>query len=214
MTDSAYFVSPLEGPGPGVLLLHSWWGLLPSFRRLADRLADSGYTVLVPDLSVGETFETEDAASRHLGETDVDRLASLVLTSSKLLQEKSSSDRIGAVGFSMGASLALWASVRLPDTIGAVSAFYGTQAIDFTGADATYQLHLAGSDDMVTDDEAAFMQATMGLENLEVETWIYPESQHWFFESGRPEFDPEASDQAWDRLLTFLSKTVASVSET
>ena len=46
MSDSAYFVMPPGGAGPGVLVLHSWWGLTPFFRRLADRIADEGFTVL------------------------------------------------------------------------------------------------------------------------------------------------------------------------
>ncbi len=206
MTDTAYFVSPPEAPGPGVLLLHSWWGLSRFFRGLADRLADEGYTVLAPDLNAGALFDDHEAASAHLAEADVDRMASLVLSSARLLGDKAAGDRIAVVGFSMGASLALWASVRLPDLVTAVSAFYGTQSIDFTGSAAEYQLHLAGRDAMVVDDDAAFMQATMGLEKLDVETWIYPDVPHWFFEADRPEHDPPAAESAWDRMVAFLRR--------
>ena len=189
-----------------MLLLHSWWGLTPGFRKLADRLADEGYTVLAPDLNVGAVFDDEGVAERHLAQADVDRMASLVTASSRLLHEKSSGGRIGVLGFSMGASLGLWASVRLPGVISAVSAFYGTQAIDFTDSDAAYQIHLAGDDRYVTDDEAAFMQATMGLESLPVEVWLYPEATHWFFEVDRPEYHEEAAAAAWGRLTSFLDR--------
>lgn len=203
VTDSAYFISPTDRPGPGVLLLHSWWGLTPFFRVFADRLSDEGYTVLAPDMNVGELFDDGESASAHLAEADVDRLASLVIASSRLLEERTGGP-IAVVGFSMGASMALWASVRIPDVISAVAAFYGTQAVDFTGSKAAYQLHLAGNDALVTDDEAAFMQATMGLEGLPVEVWNYPDSRHWFVEADRPEFDADAAELAWDRLMTFL----------
>lgn len=206
MSDSAYFVMPPDGPGPGVLLLHSWWGLTPFFRRLADRLADEGFTVLAPDLNLGETFEDQEAAQRHLAEADADHLARLVLDSATILGERAAGPRIGAMGFSMGASLALWASVRLPDAFAAVAAFYGTQSIDFAGATAAYQIHLAGSDHLVSDDDAVFMEATMGLEELPIEVHRYDDAKHWFFEEDSTAFRPEDAALAWDRTVEFFSR--------
>ncbi|MEX2655224.1 MAG: dienelactone hydrolase family protein [Acidimicrobiia bacterium] len=206
MSDSAYFVSPPTGPGPGVLLLHSWWGLTPFFRRLADRLSEVGFTVLVPDLTAGETFEEEEEAQEHLASLDADRLASLTLASAGILQEKSGhpGDPISVVGFSMGASLGLWASVRLPDQIAKVVAFYGTQSVDFVGATAAYQLHFATDDHILSDDDAAFMEATMGMAGLTVAAYRYSGASHFFFERDRGEHDPEAASVAWDRMIAFL----------
>jgi carboxymethylenebutenolidase len=206
MSDSAYFVSPATGPGPGVLLLHSWWGLTPFFRRLADRLSEKGYTVLVPDLTGGETFVDAEDARENLSDLDPDRLASLTLTAARLVREKSldPDEPIAAVGFSMGASLALWASVRLPEDISKVVAFYGVQSIDFAGSTAKYQLHLVDEDDLVSDDEAAFMQATMGIEELDVEVHRYGDVSHFFFERDQATHDEKAARLAWDRMLDFL----------
>jgi carboxymethylenebutenolidase len=206
MPDSAYFVSPPTGPGPAVLLLHSWWGLTPFFRRLADRLSEKGFTVLVPDLTVGETFSEAEEAREHLAGLDADRLASLTLAGARVVQEKGAdpAQPISIVGFSMGASLALWASVRIPDHVSKVVAFYGAQSIDFAGASASYQLHLAEADDLVTDDEAAFMEATMGLEELTVDSHRYPGTSHFFFERDREEYDESAAGLAWERMVSFL----------
>lgn len=210
MGDSAYFVAPTEGRGPGVLLLHSWWGLSSFFRELADRFADEGYTVLAPDLNFGKLFDDRGEAQDHLLDANPDRLARLTLTSAKLLQEKADDPTrpIAVVGYSMGASLGLWASVRIPETVGAVSAFYGTQSIDFAGARASYQVHLAEQDPMVVSDEAALMEATISLEELDIESFTYPGTGHWFFEADRPEFQPEAASLAWDRTLRFLGTSL------
>jgi carboxymethylenebutenolidase len=206
MSDFAYFVSPTSGPGPGVLLLHSWWGLTPFFRRLADRLSEQGYTVLVPDLTAGETFSDAEEAREHLSDLDADRLASLTLTAARLVREKAldPNEPIAVVGFSMGASLALWASVRLPEAIGKVVAFYGVQSIDFAGSSSKYQLHLVDEDDLVSNDEAAFMQATMGIEDLDVEVYRYPDVSHFFFERDQATHDEAAARLAWERMLEFL----------
>lgn len=206
MSDSAYFVSPPGGPGPGLLLLHSWWGLTPFFRRLADRLSERGFTVLVPDLNAGETFTDADEARAHLADLDADRLASLTLASARIVGERSGDPAaaISIVGFSMGASLALWASVRLAERVDKVVAFYGTQSIDFAGASAAYQLHFASDDHMVSDDEGAFMEATMGMEDLTVDSHRYPVTSHFFFEQDRPEYDEKSANLAWDRMLAFL----------
>jgi carboxymethylenebutenolidase len=210
--DTGYFVAPPSGPGPGVLLLHSWWGLTPFFRKLADRLADEGFSVLAPDLNFGSVFADRAEAEAHLGDASPDRLARITLNSAKLLQSRSVDPGrpVAAVGFSMGASLALWASVRLPNTIGAVVAFYGSQAIDFAGSRAAYQLHLADHDDLVTDDDAAFLEATIGLEGLAVEVHRYPGTTHWFFEEDRSgHYQPEAARLAWERMLAFLAREPA-----
>jgi carboxymethylenebutenolidase len=194
--DLAYFIQIGEESGPGVLLLHSFWGLTSAVKALADGIADAGYTVLVPDINFGEFPETEPQAVDHLGKANPDRLASLVLSSAQLLEEKSSE--------AMGGSLALWASVRLNSIIDRVVSFYGTQQIDFAGSRSRYLVHLAESDEYITEDEAAFMEATMGLESLDVEFHHYPGTLHGFGDPDGETFDAESFDLAWKRTVEFL----------
>jgi carboxymethylenebutenolidase len=208
--DFAYFISGDAAPGPGVLVLHSFWGLTPSVKSLCDDLADHGFTVLAPDINFGELPGSQQEALDHLGKADPNRLASLVLSSAKLLHEKSGDGPIGIVGFGMGGSLALWASVRLADLVGAAISFYGSQQIDFAGARASYRIHLAADDEYVSDDEAAFMEATMRLEDLDVEVNEYPGTRHGFAEPDGDTFDPDAFDRAWARTLAFLDERLGS----
>ncbi len=204
MRELAYFIQPTSGPGPGLLLLHSLWGLSPAVKGLADGLADRGFSVLAPDINFGLLPESEQEALDHLGEASPDRLASLVLSSAHLLADKSSGEGIAVVGFGMGGSLGLWASVRLHSIITKVVSFYGTQQIDFAGSKSAYQLHFAEDDEFVSDDEAVFMEATMGLEELNVEVHRYPGTKHGFGDQSGETFDAEAFDLAWDRTVTFL----------
>lgn len=173
-------------------------------KDLCDSLADRGYTVLAPDINFGELPETEEEGIDRLGAASPDRLASLVLSSARLLHDQSTEGPIGVVGFGMGGSLGLWASVRLSGLIGATVSFYGTQQIDFAGSKSAYLVHFAEEDDYITDDEAAFMEATMGLESLPVEIITYPGTKHGFCEPDGESFDPEALEQAWERTIDFL----------
>ena len=203
--DLAYFVQDDAGPGPGVLILHSFWGLTSSVKNLADGLADRGYTVLAPDINFGELPESEQDALNHLGDASPDRLASLVISSARLLHERSTEGQIGIVGFGMGGSLGLWASVRLADLVGTAVSFYGTQQIDFAGSKSSYLIHLAEEDEFITQDEVVFMEATLGLESLPVEVVRYPGTKHGFCEPDGENFDPEAFEGAWTATLAFLA---------
>lgn len=208
MQDFAYFVQSERGGGPGVLLLHSLWGLTSSAKGLCDALADDGFTVLAPDANFGELPETEQDGIDRLGEANPDRLASLVLSSVRLLADQSGERPIGIVGFGMGGSLALWASVRLADLVTAAVSFYGAQQIDFAGSKSSYLIHFAEEDEYITDDEAAFMEATMGLESLPVEVITYEGTRHGFCEPDSETFDPDAFEQAWNRTVKFLHETL------
>jgi carboxymethylenebutenolidase len=202
----AFFVGPPGGErGPGVLLLHSWWGLTEWFKDLATRLADEGYSVLAPDLLEGRRPENEDEASRALAERSPDDLSGLVLSSARVLQNAALGEGpIAVVGFSMGASLALWLSARLPDTVGSVVAFYGAQSIDFDDADADYQGHFAQDDHLVSEEDRVLTESFLRLGSKSTDFHVYPGTRHWFFEPGE-HHEPAAAEQAWQRTLEFLA---------
>lgn len=202
--DQAYFVGPTAQGGPGVLLLPAWWGLTSPLRERADRMADAGFTVLAPDLALGNRPSTEEQAEKLLAEANPNRLASLVNSSAALLVEKSGSDQIAVVGYGMGGSMGLWLSVRQPELVHAAVSFYGSQIIDFAGATADYQIHLAERDRFISEDEAAFMEATMGLEALEVSIHVYPGTRHGFADPESPAYDEEADQESFTRALEFL----------
>ena len=45
-----YLAEPAVSTGAPVVIIHSWWGLTPSFERLADQLAADGHLVGCVDL--------------------------------------------------------------------------------------------------------------------------------------------------------------------
>ena len=203
---TGYLALPEGGAGPGVLLLHSWWGLKPFFRDVADRLAAEGFVVLVPDLFAGEKADSVDDAEALLSRADANELAHLTRSSLQTLRDlpATPSGPVGVVGFSMGASLGLWLSARVPDQVVATTAFYGGQDIDFAGASSAYLGHYAEDDPYVDEDGLVLLEADLHLLGLDTTFHRYPGTSHWFFEADRPEHDAEAAALAWDRTVEFL----------
>jgi carboxymethylenebutenolidase len=188
-------------------VLHSWWGLTPFFRQVCDRLADAGFVALAPDLHGGATAERPDEAEALLAAVDPNVVARLVLSSAQTLRGLNITPDapIAALGFSMGASWALWLSARAAETVKAVVAFYGSQNIDFIESRSAYLGHFADHDEFVTEDEVVEMEAHLRLLGRDVEFHRYPGTSHWFFEEDRvPAYDNAASALAWDRTLAFL----------
>jgi len=202
-----YFISPDEGPGPGVLLLHSFWGLNRQSKDTANRLADSGFTVLAPDLADGAVFEDEDQAMAALDEADINVLASLVQSSVGVVRQaqKNSKAPIGVLGFGSGASWALWLSARLTEEVGAVVTYYGSQSIPMDGARASYLCHWADGGSIVSDLEVADLGLSLQMAGVDFRFEHHPDSTDGFAEEGRPGYDAETEVIAWRRTTEFLA---------
>ena len=220
---SAYLVSPEAGPGPGVLVLHSWWGLTEGMKSTVEQLADSGFTAMAPALLPGEQPGDVAEAAGRLAEADVDATAGLILSSIVALRANSADPDapVGVVGYSMGASWALWVATRQPLSVDAVVSYYGHQDIDFADLSAAVLCHFAESDPLVTEDQAVEMQAHLKLAGKEVEAETHPGTRHFFAESGVPVLDAEgvlgerkpseeaAAATAWLRSVDFLRSRLA-----
>jgi carboxymethylenebutenolidase len=208
---TGYLALPDGGTGPGVLVLHAWWGLTPFFQSVCDRLAAEGFVALAPDLFAGQLAESVAEAEALLAEAPPDDLAHLSRSSLQTLRDLPATPDapVGVLGFSMGASLALWLSARAPETVGATAVFYGAQDIDFVGATSAYLGHFADVDPYVDDDDLTLLEADLHLLGLAPVFHRYPGTGHWFFEEDRPAFDAGAAALAWTRTIEFFRATLA-----
>src|SRR5579859_2717925 len=149
-TNGEYIALPATGAGPGVLVLHAWWGLTDVFHRVCDRLAEAGFVALAPDLYGGMTASTIEEAERRVEQLDDAAARATILDALYQLRAHPGvrGDAVGVVGFSLGAAYAYWLSTERPDAIAAVVVYYGTSDPDanYTRARAAYLGHYAADD--------------------------------------------------------------------
>jgi carboxymethylenebutenolidase len=205
-----YLAVPEGGHGPGVLVLHAWWGLSPFFEDVCDRLASEGFVALAPDRYGGVTAATvqeAEALQRHREDPERTKVDLMAAVDYLRAHEAVTGEELATLGFSAGASWALLLSVLKPDAVGAVVAFYGTEQADYSASRAAYLGHYAEDDDWEPAEEVQATEDALRAAGREVAFYTYPGVGHWFFEANRPgSHDAQAAGLAWERTVGFLRR--------
>lgn len=202
----AYHAESASGKGPGILLLHPWWGLSDVFTGLADRLAAEGFTVVAPDAFNGQVATTIEQADALSSSADSEVVSDKDSAALDYLLANVQGQRVGAIGFSFGAAHATWLATRRPE-IAAVVVFYGASewnADYHKNAKAPLQGHWASNDEYESTEALPELENNLKAANIVVDFHTYPDTRHWFFEPNRPEYNADASQLAWERTLAFF----------
>ena len=209
-TVPGYLARPVAGPGPGIVVIQEWWGLVPHIKDVAGRFARQGYYALAPDLYHGEVAEEPDEARKLVMELDHDRAvreingAVLYLRSLPLTGPKN----VGVVGWCMGGGLAIQAA-GLVEGVNAVVVFYGKPP------DARFvkEIHVpllglyAEHDHGIPLERVHQFEKELKENDVPSEFHIYEGTQHAFFNETRPGiYNPEAAKGAWQRTLDWFGK--------
>jgi len=207
-----FLAVPPAGTGPGVLVLHAWWGLNDTIKAFCTRLAESGLVAFAPDLYHGKVADTIPGAEALGGALDANHLqAKAELTEAvKYLGERTgqADGGLAVVGFSLGAYYGLDLSAVDPEHIRSVTIFYGTQGdffSDFSRSQAAYLGHFAENDQFEPKANVDALAKVLTGAGRPVTFHNYPGTGHWFFEPDRLQaYNSAAASLAWDRTLAFL----------
>lgn len=204
-TAHSYLVHPPSGSGPGVLVLHAWWGLNQFIRDFCNRVAGQGFVVLAPDLYHGEVASTIDQAKALRGKLKGAQVSEEIQAAVASLQQLSGRPDLGVIGFSLGGRFALELSLQNPDAIRAVTVFYALLHGDYSRSRAAYLCHFAETDPYAADSGKKKFEKALRAANRPAEIYTYAHTGHWFFEQDRPDaYDAQAAGLAWERTLVFL----------
>jgi carboxymethylenebutenolidase len=214
------------GPWPGVLLYTDIMGVRPLFRSMAQRLADCGFVVLLPNLfyRLGAPLDPPLSVKNS---ADFGRLLGMAGTLSRGTIEKDSGAWLEAlaarpetsdvparvVGYCMSGPMAVWAAAAHPEQVEAVAVFHGGHLV--TGkadsphrligkSKARYYFGCAETDAFMNEEHIATLSAAMEQAGLKHQVEVYPSTFHGFAVADAS-YDPEAAARHWQRMVEVLS---------
>ena len=207
-----YLVLPNSGVGPGVLVLHAWWGLNDTIKAFCTRLTQSGFVAFAPDLyhgKVADNIADAEELGKALDSNYIQAKAEIADATLFLNEHAEQTDRgLAVIGFSLGAFYALDLSAADPEHIRSVVIFYGTGGVDFSKSRAAYLGHFAESDQFEPQSNIDALKESLTRAGCPVTFYSYSGTGHWFFEPDRLQaYNQAAASLAWDRTLTFLRRS-------
>ncbi|HVA20941.1 MAG TPA: dienelactone hydrolase family protein [Candidatus Micrarchaeia archaeon] len=201
---------PPAGPGPGVVVIQEWWGLVDHITSVADRLAGAGFTALAPDLYHGRVvgLREPDEAGKAAMALDMGRAARDLCGAVDHLvsSEEARGGLVGVIGFCMGGGLAVQLAT-LREAVAACVDYYGIPGADAELARIRGHVlgHFAEQDQHASPAAAADLGRRLDTAGVVHQFHTYPGTQHAFFNDDREEvYDEGAARQSWERTLTFL----------
>jgi carboxymethylenebutenolidase len=204
-TCDAAFIHPKTGSHPGVLIWPDAFGLRPSMRDMAKRLAAEGYSVLVPNpfyrkekapFSDASTFNFQNPADMAKlqplmasvnapGNAEKDAVAFVGFLDSQ--KEVDKTKKIGTQGYCMGGPLVVKTAAAVPSRVGAGASFHGG-ALVTEKPDSPHLLApkikahmyfgIAANDDMKQPDQKDKLRESFGAAKVPAEIEVYSGAQH------------------------------------
>ena len=213
-TCDAAFIHPMTGAHPAVIIWPDAFGLRPSMREMAKRLAAEGYSVLVPNpyyrvakapvFESAENFNFGDPEQRNklgplmgsitaAGAAEKDATAFVAWLDQQPQVDKTK--KIGTQGYCMGGPLVVRTAATVPARIGAGASFHGGGLVT-PNPDSPHLLAgkikarmyfgVATNDDMQQPDAKVKLKEAFEAAKVPAEVEVYANAQHGWCVSDMP----------------------------
>jgi carboxymethylenebutenolidase len=229
----AVLFSPEDGrPLPGVLFIPDIGSIRDTMRQMALRLADKGYTVLMPNPFYRTSRPPVFSFPRKPGDpATMKRIQELaapltpealerdlpVYLETLISQPTTAKGKVGAVGFCIGGGIALRAAAIRPDLVGAAASFHGGGLYKSNDPQSSHLVlprvkarlyfgHATEDKSMDTDAIAHFERAlrTWGG-HFESETY---NAHHGWTVPDNPAYQQPEAERAWEKLTALFRETL------
>lgn len=202
----AWLSRPLSAPRGAVVVIQEIYGANVHMRHVADRLAQAGFTAMLPALfdpiRPGVELHYDGAGMSegrdHAKALGFERALKIVGAASRWLHE--SGHQVAALGFCWGGTVAMLANTRLhlPSVV-----YYGGRSVPFLGepARAPMLFHFGEHDAFIPPEDVQKHR----LHHPEATIHVY-DAGHGFNCDERDDYDADAAALAWERTLAFLTE--------
>ncbi|MDE2403971.1 MAG: dienelactone hydrolase family protein [Sphingomonadales bacterium] len=218
---------------PGAIFFMDGLAIRPVLFTMAQRLADAGYAVLLPDMfyragpyepvdvkAVFATGSIRSALGHLFASTDRTRAAQDTGCFLDWLAARPdvAPGKVGVTGYCMGGAAALIAAGTYPDRVAAAASFHGgdlaTDAPDSPHRLApriTARVIVAGADNDASypPEMQARLDAALTAAGVDHRCEIYPGALHGWTMADFPIYNEEAAERHWRELLALFEATLA-----
>ncbi|MEV8566697.1 dienelactone hydrolase family protein [Streptomyces sp. NPDC051322] len=232
----AFAVFPDDGERhPGVLLHMDAFGPRPVLHEMAQQLASHGYYVLVPNLFYRHGPAPVVELPAHIGGDNRQALFAQLMplikahTADRALrdadayltfltaQPEVSAGPVAAIGYCMGAVVAMRTAAAHPDRVAAVAGFHpGNLVTDAPDSphrlvpELTAQVHLGLAENDMRSEAISELNQALDAAGVGYTCEIYPGTVHGYTMSDTDAYNPSALQHHWDRLLPLLDRTLGN----
>ena len=229
----AFFVHPIEGKHPAVLVWPDILALRASFRAMATRLAESGYAVLcinpyyrdavAPVVETGESFQDASTQKKVLPmhrnlspETHKTDARAFV----DWLDAQNAVDTarpIGTMGYCMGGPMVMRAAAERSDRIGAGCAYHpvslATEDDDsphhlIPKMKGQFLIALAENDDERNPDDKSVLRGGFAEAGLTAEVTVFEGALHGWCVLDSRVYNEASAEVAWAKTLSVFESAL------
>ena len=226
-----YFIHPTEGKHAAVLMWTDILGMRSSFRLMANRLAQSGYTVLLvnPYYRVANGAIVQEGTDfTQPGIPEIAIPLAMTLSPETCLKDGrvfvefldkqptvDTSKKFGTTGYCMTGSYPLRLAADMPERIGAGVSFHGNEMVTESensphliaaGIKAGVLIIIAENDDEATPDTKALLRDALDQTQEKAEIEVYKNTLHGFCPPDSAVHNQEQAERAWSRQLALFDK--------
>jgi carboxymethylenebutenolidase len=233
-TCDAYFVHPASGKHPAVLIWADALGLRPSFRQMAKRLAESGYSVLVPNpfyrkkkapiVGPGASFQDPEVRATvmaMMGSLSPDTHVADAKAFIAFLDQQSAVDtkrKLATTGYCMGGPITMRTAANFPERVGAAASFHGGGLVTdkpdsphllVPKMKVEYLIAIADNDDKRQPEAKEALKQAFAAAKLKAEIEVYEGAQHGWCPPDSQVYNEAQAEKAWSRMLAVFKTGLA-----